>query len=79
MLLLDVDGPLNPYYAAPAERPPGYRPFLTEPAWSARPVEVWLDRTHGERLRALPFDLVWATTWENVSPLHLDSDLRKWG
>ncbi|MEE1823413.1 hypothetical protein PUR61_14615 [Streptomyces sp. BE20] len=65
LLLLDVDGPLNPYYATAAERPPTYRPLRTEPAWASGPVEVWLDRAHGAQLRALPYDLVWATTWQD--------------
>jgi hypothetical protein len=28
-----------------------------------RPLRVWLNPTHGSYLIALPFDLVWATTW----------------
>lgn len=67
LLLLDVDGPLNPYHADPDSRPPGYRPWRAEPHWASGPVEVWLNRAHGERLRALPFDLVWATTWQDCA------------
>ncbi|WP_084728725.1 hypothetical protein [Streptacidiphilus neutrinimicus] len=81
MLLVDVDGPLNPYAAKPHRRPQGYRTHrLTTPRWEAaerrrlsewglplkavKPLRVWLNPGHGPALAALPFDLVWATTWE---------------
>ncbi|MFC9328499.1 hypothetical protein [Kitasatospora sp. NPDC057015] len=80
-LLVDVDGPLNPYAAKPYRRPEGYRTHrLLTPAWEAaerrrltewglphkevKPLRVWLNPDHGPALAALPFDLVWATTWE---------------
>ncbi|MDH6696419.1 hypothetical protein P3T26_000867 [Streptomyces sp. MAA16] len=81
LLLLDVDGPLNPYAAQRERRPAGYRTYrMLPPRWAAaerrrlaewgladrpvRPLRVWLDPGHGPALAALPFDLVWATTWE---------------
>ncbi|MFJ4792549.1 HAD domain-containing protein [Kitasatospora purpeofusca] len=91
LLLLDVDGPLNPYAAKPYRRPEGYGTHrLLTPRWHTaerarlrahglpnkpvKPLRVWLDPTHGPALAALPFDLVWATTWESeandfVAPL----------
>ncbi|MFC8453484.1 hypothetical protein [Kitasatospora sp. NPDC057223] len=73
MLLLDVDGPLNPYHAQPHERPAGHLPYRMTPSWIVRPpgtppadvepVEVRLDPGHGARLLDLPYELVWATTW----------------
>ncbi|MEV6103397.1 HAD domain-containing protein [Streptomyces sp. NPDC051940] len=60
LLLLDVDGPLNPY-AAP-ERPPGYSTYLVT-GLDIGLLRVWLNPAHGERLLRLPYDLVWATTW----------------
>jgi hypothetical protein len=80
-LLLDVDGPLNPYAAKPHRRPAGYGTHrLLTPRWAAAerarlaarglpsrqptPLRVWLNPDHGPALAALPFDLVWATTWE---------------
>src|SRR5690606_20586468 len=44
------------------------------PGRPAKPLRVWLDPDHGPALSALPFDLVWATTWEEeanafVAPL----------
>ncbi|WP_329041284.1 hypothetical protein OHT61_24860 [Streptomyces sp. NBC_00178] len=80
-LLVDVDGPLNPYAAKPQRRPAGYETHrFTTPRWEAaerhrliqwgtpdrpvKPLRVWLNPGHGPALRALPFDLVWATTWE---------------
>lgn len=81
VLLVDVDGPLNPYAAKPSRRPAGYETHrLLTPGWAAserrrlidhglphrpvKPLRVWLNPLHGPALRALPFDLVWATTWE---------------
>ncbi len=72
LLFLDVDGPLNPYAAKPSRRPEGY---LTHRMALAslqgfdlmgrriKPLRVWLRADHGPRLLALPYDLVWATTW----------------
>jgi len=67
LLLIDVDGPLNPYAAKPSRRPDGYqthrmRPTGWEQPWQ-KPLRVWLNPAHGPALRALPFDLVWCTTW----------------
>ncbi len=81
VLLVDVDGPLNPYAAKPHRRPEGYETHrLLTPRWEAaerrrltaaglpgrpvKPLRVWLDPGHGPALAALPFDLVWATTWQ---------------
>ncbi|MFJ2740616.1 hypothetical protein ACIO3O_13205 [Streptomyces sp. NPDC087440] len=81
MLLVDVDGPLNPYAAKAQRRPEGYGTHrMLTPRWEAiqrrgtaaweipykplKPLRVWLNPDHGPALRALPFDLVWATTWE---------------
>lgn len=66
-LLIDVDGPLNPYAAPPHRRPQGYQTHRMRPiGWQDernKPLRVWLNPTHGPALAALPFDLVWATTW----------------
>ncbi|WP_189707318.1 HAD domain-containing protein [Streptomyces phaeofaciens] len=68
LLLIDVDGPLNPYAAKPQRRPEGYGTHRMRPrGWDdphRRPLRVWLDAGHGAALLALPYDLVWATTWE---------------
>ncbi|GAA2826907.1 hypothetical protein GCM10010441_59220 [Kitasatospora paracochleata] len=81
VLLVDVDGPLNPYAAKPYRRPDGYRTHrLLTPQWEAaerqrltewgmpnrpvKPLRVWLNPDHGPALAELPYDLVWATTWE---------------
>ncbi|GHJ44269.1 hypothetical protein Cs7R123_16110 [Catellatospora sp. TT07R-123] len=73
LLFLDVDGPLNPYAAKPTRRPDGYQTHRmllasmaepTRPPWHRRrPLRVWLHPGHGPSLLALPFDLVWATSW----------------
>ncbi|MCX4551763.1 hypothetical protein OG204_08045 [Streptomyces sp. NBC_01387] len=73
LLLLDVDGPLNPY-AARLPRLRGYTTHRCHPAnWLSRQtpgsrahrrgLRVRLLPGHGARLTALPFDLAWATTW----------------
>lgn len=68
-LLLDVDGPLNPY-AAPwfRERIPseGYRFHALTPR-SGHTYRVALNPEHGRRLRLLArlCDLAWATTWQD--------------
>lgn len=73
LLLLDVDGPLNPYGAKPV-RPDGYVTYrATE---DGRWVEgdgpghqVWLNPGHGALLRELAeetgLELVWATAWQH--------------
>lgn len=67
LLLLDVDGPLNPWMAKPSRRPEGYTTHRMRPTgWEQpyqKPLRVWLNHGHGEQLLALPFSLVWATTW----------------
>jgi hypothetical protein len=73
LLLLDVDGPLNPFrsYLAGLR---GYTSHRMHPSvWlsyrnpdsrrARRGVRVRLHPGHGARLRALPFELAWATTW----------------
>ena len=68
LLFLDVDGPLNPYAANPTKRPEGYetfRFFAGTWQWGKRGLRVWLNPEHGKHLLALPFDLVWGTTWES--------------
>jgi len=79
LLVLDVDGPLNPWRAKPTRRPPGYETFRLHPrGWDAaarglgshaqrRGLRVWLNPRHGELLVKLALatggELVWATTW----------------
>ncbi|WP_432093901.1 HAD domain-containing protein [Streptomyces sp. bgisy100] len=73
LLLLDVDGPLNPY-AARLYRPRGYTTHRLHPAiWLSRQtpgsrshrrgLRVRLNPGHGRRLTTLPYELAWATTW----------------
>jgi hypothetical protein len=62
-LLLDVDGPLNPYRATTI--PPGYAPHEIregEKTW-----RLLLNPQHGVELNALAasYELVWATSWEH--------------
>lgn len=68
-ILVDVDGPLNPYAAKPTRRPAGYTTHRIRPAGFPRPLRVWLDPSHGPWLLSLAeaadADLVWATTWEH--------------
>lgn len=73
LLLLDVDGPLNPFEVQPRTCPAGYTSHLLKPAnWvnmhGGDPeqvpfLRVDLNPAHGPALAALPFELVWATSW----------------
>jgi hypothetical protein len=60
VLLVDVDGVLNPWQAARC--PPGFREYSFFPG-----ERVLLSKGHGDLLRDLsgPFELVWATAWEH--------------
>ncbi|MBP2325553.1 hypothetical protein JOF56_005938 [Kibdelosporangium banguiense] len=69
LLLLDIDGPLNPFAAKADAKPPGYLEHKFRLAgWSRRhPLRMWLNPAHGRSLlqAAGPAELVWATTWEH--------------
>ncbi len=73
LLLLDVDGPLNPFRSH-LSRLRGYTSHRMHPtAWMSRRspdsrsarrgLRVRLHPSHGARLLALPFEPAWATTW----------------
>ncbi|MEU9865067.1 HAD domain-containing protein [Streptomyces sp. NPDC047971] len=68
LLLIDVDGPLNPYAAKAQHRPEGYDTHRMSPeGWTGpKPLRVWLNPDHGAELLALAgaYELVWATTWK---------------
>ncbi|MBT2450120.1 hypothetical protein J7F03_24195 [Streptomyces sp. ISL-43] len=73
LLLLDVDGPLNPFRSPLA----GLRGYTRHRMWptvwlsyrvpdsrrARRGLRVRLHPAHGARLLALPYELAWATTW----------------
>lgn len=71
LLLLDVDGPLNPYGAKPHRRPAGYDTFRFPVAsvHPRKPLRVWLRRDIGAHLLTLAaqhaFELTWATSWQH--------------
>jgi hypothetical protein len=79
LLLLDIDGPLNPYRAKTI--PAGYQRH--EIVEGAKTWVVLLNPQHGVELNAMAefFQLVWATSWEHganrlLAPrLGLPSDL----
>lgn len=64
LLLLDVDGPLNPFRAT---KPEGYTAHKLPTAGSS--FQVWLNHGHGAMLLDFAgqhgFELVWCTTWEH--------------
>jgi hypothetical protein len=78
LLLLDVDGPLNPYRARLFGRT-GYLPYSdTFGDWGVargvrryRGYRVWLNAGHGALLMALAaetgLELVWATAWRQAA------------
>jgi len=78
LLLLDVDGPLNPYAAKRTRRRAGYATYrrTRSGGWHTgrdarrfRGLRVWLNPAHGAQLLALAEDtgleLAWATTWQH--------------
>ena len=70
-LLIDVDGPLNPYGGTNKPRETaGYRKHRMSPLlWSGPPLNVWLRAQHGPEILQLAEETklqpVWATTWED--------------
>jgi hypothetical protein len=80
LLLLDVDGPLNPYAARPFRRPAGYVTYraTTTGGWTTgrrarwyRGYPVRLHPGHGALLRSLAeetgLSLTWATAWRHAA------------
>lgn len=70
LLFIDVDGVLNPDSVSSGRRPDGYVTHRMRPSgpWQnprAKALRVWLNPSHGTYLSALPFELVWGTTWEH--------------
>ncbi|WP_307127969.1 hypothetical protein [Streptomyces sp. B1I3] len=70
LLLIDVDGPLNPYAALSRRRAPqGYTRHSMRPTgWTAGPpLPVLLHPGHGDELLTLTdrYELVWASTWKD--------------
>uniref|UniRef100_UPI000373D8D6 hypothetical protein n=1 Tax=Nocardiopsis salina TaxID=245836 RepID=UPI000373D8D6 len=68
LLFLDVDGPLNPFHASLAALQEGYTAHSLRPRGWAPPLSalrVLLNPDHGAQLLGLPYELVWATTWEH--------------
>ena len=68
-ILLDVDGPLNPYAAKPTRRPEGYETFRLKPQGRKKPLRVWLNKNHGQMLTDFAAEndceIIWCTTWEH--------------
>lgn len=70
LLLIDIDGPLNPYAALSRRTAPeGYTRHRMRPTgWTSGPaLPVLLNPGHGAELLALAgrYELVWATTWKD--------------
>jgi hypothetical protein len=71
VILLDVDGPLNPWSARQG-LPEGFTEHLTHPmGWeTGKPLKVRLRATDGPELMKLGCEIIWATAWEE--------DANKW-
>jgi len=65
ILLLDVDGPLNPW-SAPKGLPAGFVEHSSRPrGWeTGNPMKIRLRATDGFRLMEIGCELIWATAWE---------------
>lgn len=91
IMLLDVDGPLNPFAAKATKRPEGFTTHRMRPTgWtdpSLNPLRVWLNPNMGPKLKSLGYEIIWATAWrgdanEWISPhvgLPTDLDFIDWG
>lgn len=70
-ILIDVDGPLNPYAEKAWRRPAGYTTHRLRPEGTSwvKPLRVWLNPEHGPQLIELATtvgaELAWATSWED--------------
>lgn len=62
LLLIDVDGPLNPDRTTSGRRK-GYTSHRMTPERTT--YTVYLNHDHGRQLLELPYELVWCTTWEH--------------
>lgn len=76
LLLLDVDGVLNPCDAKPTRRPQGYQTHrISVTGQRGRALRVWLNPEHGPMLLAFAqqhgVELAWATTWEHHANVHI--------
>ncbi|WP_433463928.1 HAD domain-containing protein [Spirillospora sp. CA-128828] len=75
VLLLDVDGVLNPKLDTETAAATGYtRHTFTLPAPHRRELSPWLNLQHGDWLRGLALDgleLVWCTGWEHAAADHI--------
>lgn len=71
LLLLDIDGPLNPFAARPDARQAGIteHKFRLSDCSRRKPLRMWLNPRHGPELLALAartgLEMAWATTWEH--------------
>ncbi|WP_405983361.1 hypothetical protein [Streptomyces sp. NBC_00872] len=66
LLFLDVDGPLIPFGGEPLRYQDGDPIRRTGPGpgeGGSNPLLARINPQHGPRLTALPYELVWATTW----------------
>ncbi|NUW35797.1 hypothetical protein HTZ77_30900 [Nonomuraea sp. SMC257] len=63
LLFLDVDGPLIPF-GAPSQHYLTYQ-TVSPPQAEANPLLARINPDHGARLKTLPCELVWATSWMN--------------
>jgi hypothetical protein len=84
LLLLDVDGVLNPYAAKPTARPLGYRTYRHasdgqfhggKNVRRHQGARIWLHPGHGAHLRDLAaeanLELAWATAWMHDANRHI--------
>lgn len=76
LLLLDVDGVLNPYAASRRWLDKSdYRRRSLSLTPSGNTYPVWLDKAHGPLLLDLAesagLELVWCTTWEHEANMHI--------
>lgn len=65
IIFLDIDGVLNPFSEPRFLKPLGFSQHNVLSLETGRKYKMWLNPLHGEWLKSLNADLVWATTWDH--------------
>lgn len=65
IIFLDIDGVLNPFAEPRYLKPLGFSQHNILSLENNRKYKVWLNPLHGEWLKSLNAELMWATTWNH--------------
>ena len=65
IIFLDIDGVLNPFAAPRYLKPLGFQDHHILSLDDNKKYKMWLNPLHGQWLKSLNAELVWATTWNH--------------